>query len=117
METAKTQSLPSDLRKHWEIAMAEKFPMTIQEAGAYIQSNYGDKCGVCVYDDYISVTKHVEHELREGEVPPPGVSVVTYELPGYYGRRYKYFVTDYISITDFRKNKIDEKLKDKTNEN
>jgi hypothetical protein len=51
--TPKANTLPPDLRKHWEDAMADKFPMSQDEAIAYIQHRYNSSfvTGINKWDD------------------------------------------------------------------
>ncbi len=95
--------------------MAEKFPMSKDEAIAYIQNNYGDKAGVQVWNDDTTITVNItrERELQEGEMPPHNARVVEMRHPAYYGVRRKYYIDDYIYINEFKKSVIDEKLKEK----
>ena len=112
MMTRKANSLPEDLRVHWEDAMAEKFPMNIEEAGAYIQSRYGDKCSVSFMDGAISVNIVLTGDIVEGQNPPSGASVQWYDSPAYLGKRGEWRKYEYIQITDFKKSSIDKKLKE-----
>lgn len=103
--TVKAQTLPDDLKSHWEEAMAEKFPMTIQEAGAWIRNNYD----VSVYasqNDTLTVSYYSRVNIPTGIDPYAyslkGYLVVSEENPAYLGRRYFAQRNEQALISDFK---------------
>lgn len=106
--TPKAQTLPDDLKSYWEDAMAEKFPMTIEEACAYIQSHYWN-CYPSIQADKISCNVQIVTDIPEGVMPPPGASM---QGKNYNTRTTSYVSYDYVYITEFKKSTIDEQLKD-----
>lgn len=131
--TVKAQTLPDDLKKHWEDAMATKFPMTKEEAMAYIQNRYRGVSVMMSGQDSIQVQWQQEEPVTEGAAVPPGWSVQYTDAPytnyatsttGLYSdeqmmrmmntRRVPSYMYRYeqVIIDDFRKTAIDEKLKD-----
>ena len=106
-ETQKAKSLPEDLKKHWVDAMADKFPLSRDEAEAYIVSEYGDFASVDG-GDTLSVSIIEEGGLREGEAPPVGASVADYgHSPSWLGRRRVWRRFEYVYFDDYKKSTID----------
>lgn len=99
--------------------MADKFPMTVEEACAYIQDRYGEKCSPQIYGGIIDVSCYVEKEIPMSELASnrdiyklmrefgmEGASL--YESPDRHTK--KAVVMESVRISDFKKSLIDEKL-------
>lgn len=105
--TPKAQSLPSDLRPHFEDLMAEKFPMSQMEAMAYIQSRYGDICNVYQQGDGLQIRATKELKVPEGGFPP--INYTRYEeKPWELGRTY--YIDEYVNLNEYKKSDIDDLL-------
>lgn len=134
--TPKADSLPEDLRKHWEDLIADKFPLSQDEAIAYIQSRYMNATAYAWSENKIRVSYTERHPIREGESIDAGWTI-EYEDSGQTARRqvglggdaedllrmmgrvqrpaYKVRWTEVI-IDDFRPSNIKEKLKEISND-
>lgn len=131
--TPKADSLPPELRKHWEDSMADKFPMNQAEAIAYIQNRYMNANPMAEGTNRIRVNYQEKKPIQEAQVIPAGWSVEYEEVDGKiaYGnvglsmsperlvnmmntrRTPKYmFRFTQIVLEDFRKTAIDKQLKD-----
>lgn len=110
----RSNSLPDDLKGHFDDLMADKFPMSRDEARQYILSQYGfhpTNAG----DKALTLSHTRKVAVREGAMPPPGTSF------GYGNPAYNvavYYEYNNLFIDDFRKSHIDEliaSLKDDEN--
>jgi hypothetical protein len=110
--TVKAQTLPEDLKGYWEDGMANKFPMTIEEACAYIRGHYMNSSPY-IQDGKICCSITIEKRVAEGEhpgyTPSGGGWIDTGRDYNSYTR--KLVAYEYVYIDDFRKNVIDEKMK------
>lgn len=73
--TQKADSLPPELRKHWEDAMAEKFSLSQVEAIAFIQSHYMNTQAYVNGADKITVSYTERVNIHEGEMVPAGWTI------------------------------------------
>lgn len=105
--TAKANSLPPELRKHWEDSMADKFPMTVEEAGAYIHSRWPQVI-FCFGHDCIKLERQMTSQIVPANAPyTEGIGTAG---PSYQSYSWPQTVIDRLTITDFRKTAIDTKL-------
>jgi hypothetical protein len=118
--TPKADTLPDDLRKHWEEAMADKFPISVEEALAWVQNHYGDKVRLYIAGHGIEVSYTHRVQIPDGSDPRQWVNkgyyVQRFEDPSYMRYRTEAILEDRITLRDFRlssmKEKIDAMLKD-----
>lgn len=110
LPTAKAESLPDDLKTYWQDAMAEKFPMTQNEALAYIQNKYGDKSAAFAVGNQINVNVYKEIFVPEGASPPSFFMSFRY-----YTNRYGkiYLLYDVVVLHEFKKSIIDKLFEEK----
>lgn len=109
--TPKAQTLPDDLKSYWDETMAEKFPMSCEEAMAWTAKRYNFLLGY--YDNngekgfYVQVQQL--KEFQQGQFIPTGYYYVRDNID----RLTKiYQRNDQVIITDLKPNSIKEKLKE-----